>query len=42
MATYGLLNKNNIIENVLEFHPMNANEFSSAAPLGYVPLGIEG
>ena len=31
MATYGLLNKNNIIENVLEFHPMNANEFPSAA-----------
>ena len=42
MATYGLRNENNVIENIIKLHPMNANEFSSAAPLGYVPSGIEG
>ncbi len=40
MATYGLLNENNIIENIIELHPMNANEFPSAVPLGDVPAGI--
>ena len=32
MATYDLLNENNIIENIIELHPMNANEFPSAIP----------
>lgn len=40
MATYGLLNENNIIENIIELHPMNANEFPPAVPLGDVPAGI--
>ena len=42
MVTYGLLNENNVIENIIKLHPMNANEFSSAVPLGNVPAGIEG
>ena len=41
MATYGLLNENNVIENIVKLHPMNANEFTSAVPLGDVPPGIE-
>lgn len=32
MATYGLLNENNVIENIIKLHPINTNEFSSAVP----------
>ncbi len=33
MARYAMLNTDNIVENIIELHPMNASEFPEAIPL---------
>lgn len=38
MARYAMLNSNNIVENIIELHPMNANEFPEAIPLSGLPV----
>lgn len=38
MARYAMLNSDNIVENIIELHPMNASEFPEAIPLSGLPV----
>ena len=38
MARYAMLNPDNIVENIIELHPMNASEFPEAIPLSGLPV----
>ena len=38
MARYAMLNSDNIVDNIIELHPMNASEFPEAIPLSGLPV----